>query len=145
MYLVSATFASFEWHKSCYVICYVTTIAAPGSNVKKIKIKKKNIRPTTNHMNHLVAWNKQKKAKGKGWKAQAYLSMAASRSFRGADSLCSLSIFTTCQQAQVPWSCNDKQTSFSLAVTKMLRNHNIWLQCWQNRKCPAKVEEIMSL
>lgn len=64
---------------------------------------------------------------GEGWwdflfkpkrvqKQKAYLHIGASRSFRGADSLCSISIFTTRQQGQVPWPWKETQMCFSLAT-----------------------------
>lgn len=111
LYLVQVTFMSSYWQKSLHLICYVTTITAKGWR-KKDK----------NHMNHLGAQDMEKDERiyfvkqKQSWKAKAHLHMGASRSFRGADSLCSLSIFTTRQQEWVPWPWKETQMCFSLAM-----------------------------
>lgn len=45
LYLLNVSFMSFEWHKSCFVISYVTNMAAPSGNIGKKKTHNKSHEP----------------------------------------------------------------------------------------------------
>lgn len=61
------------------------------------------------------------------FKAKAHLHIGALRSFRGADSLCSVSIFTAGQRGRVPWPWKETQVRFSLAV--LIKIELLWRCC----------------
>lgn len=69
--------------------------------------------------------------RGESWvmefKAKAHLHMAAFRSFRGGDHLCSPSIFMIRQRVQVPWPWKETQVCFSLAM--LLKITLLWRCC----------------
>lgn len=110
------------WQKSWHLICYVTKITA-----------RRQWKKDKNHMNHLLTQDVETAEgiffvkRGESSKARTHLHMGASRSFRGADSLCFVSIFTTRQQGRVPWPCKETQMCFSLAM--LTKIELLWRCC----------------
>ncbi len=86
-----------------------------GAMEKRTKKKNKSHEPSRS-LRHGEGWGDFLCKAQRVQKQKAHLHMVASRSFRGADSRCSVSIFTARRRGRVPWPWKETQMRSSLAL-----------------------------